>query len=256
MALDKSVCNKTINKFFVPLKMICKHTAIEHGWAGTFNPFFGFKNLRESDPSVLPFSLKEQQQLLEAIPEHWRPYFEFAFCSGLRPGEQIALKAHDIDWQKGIVNVCRAITLDEQGKLIEGPTKNKYSRRKIKLTKTMIDALKEQKKIYEKFRGEYFFCTNKGGRVDPSHLLRDVWVSSLKKARLMVREMMQTRHSFATNALSYGENPLWIAKVMGHRNTDMIIRVYSKFIEDARGTADGDSLTNAYHAIKSNKEEL
>jgi integrase len=40
----KSVCNRTINRIFVPLKMICKHAAIKHGWAGTFDPFFGFKS--------------------------------------------------------------------------------------------------------------------------------------------------------------------------------------------------------------------
>jgi integrase len=43
--------------------------------------------------------------------------------------------------------------------------------------------------------------------------------------------MKQTRHSFATVALSCGESPLWIAKVMGHRNTEMVIKVYSKYIE-------------------------
>jgi integrase len=109
----KSVCNKTINKFFIPLKMMCKHAAIEHGWAGTFDPFFGFKKLLESDASekILPFSLKEQKQVNEALPEHWKPYFDFAFCSGLRPGEQIALKADDIDWQNGILHVRRAITI-------------------------------------------------------------------------------------------------------------------------------------------------
>ena len=45
--------------------------------------------------------------------------------------------------------------------------------------------------------------------------------------------MKQTRHSFATVAMSCGENPLWIAKVMGHKNTEMIIKVYSKYIENA-----------------------
>jgi integrase len=95
----KSVCNRTINKFFIPLKMICKHVAIEYGWAGTFDPFFGFSKLPESDSSekIFPFSLREQRQVSEALPEHWRPYFDFAFCSGLRPGEQIGLKADDID---------------------------------------------------------------------------------------------------------------------------------------------------------------
>jgi len=254
----KRICNNTVNKFFVPLKMICKHVAIEHGWAGTYNPFFGFKKLPESDPSekIFPFPLWEQQQVKEALPEHWRPYFDFAFCSGLRPGEQIGLKPDDIDWQKGILHVCRAITLDKQGKPVEGPTKNRYSRRKIKLTEPMFGALREQKKLYEKFRGEYFFCTQSGARVDLSHLRRDVWVPCLEEEKLTYREMKQTRHSFATNALSYGENPLWIAKVMGHRNADMIIKVYGKFIEDARGTADGDSLAKAYRTIISSKEEL
>jgi len=30
-------------------------------------------------------------------------------------------------------------------------------------------------------------------------------------------------------ALSFGESPLWISKFMGHRDTTMIIKVYSKY---------------------------
>jgi hypothetical protein len=81
-----------------------------------------------------------------------------------------------------------------------------------------------------------------------------VWTPSLKKANVRAREMEQTRHSFATNALSYLEHPLWIVKVMGHCDADMVINVYSKFIEDGGYHTDGDSLTKAYHTIKSNKE--
>ncbi len=98
----RGIGNTTINKFFVPLKMICRHAAIAHGWGGTFDPFFGFKKLPQSDAreKIFPFSLSEQQQVREALPAHWRPYFDFAFCAGLRPGEQIALKGYDINWQK------------------------------------------------------------------------------------------------------------------------------------------------------------
>ena len=88
-----------------------------------------------------------------------------------------------------------------------------------------------------------------------SNLRRHVWTPSLKKAKVRMREMKQTRHSFATNALSFGESPLWIAKVMGHCNTEMIIKVYSRYIEDAKGTVDGDSLTRAYRAAQGNQEE-
>ena len=89
-----------------------------------------------------------------------------------------------------------------------------------------------------------------------SNLRQCVWTPSLKKANVRMREMKQTRHSFATNALSFGENPLWIAKVLGHCNTEMVIKVYSRYIEDAKGTRDGDSLTNAYRGLQVSKEEV
>ena len=107
-----------------------------------------------------------------------------------------------------------------------GETKNRYSRRTIKLTESMLHALLEQKKNHERFNCQYFFCSPRGERVHTSNLRRRIWKRALEKAGVPYREMKQTRHSFATNALSFGENPLWIAKVMGHRDTDMIIRVH------------------------------
>lgn len=67
--------------------------------------------------------------------------------------------------------------------------------------------------------------------------------------------MKQTRHSFATVALSCGENPLWIAKVMGHRNTEMIIKVYSKYIENAGISNDGAALNDALRGNPGNEGE-
>jgi integrase len=66
------------------------------------------------------------------------------------------------------------------------------------------------------------------------------------------REMRQNRHSFATNSLICGETPLWITKIMGHHNTDMIINVYLKHIEDAKGMTDGTFLAAAYGKAISN----
>ncbi len=94
--------------------------------------------------------------------------------------------------------------------------------------------------------GKFFFSSPIGALVDTSYLRRRAWKSALKKAGLDYREMKQTRHSFATNALSCGENPLWIARVMGHRDTDMIIRVYGKYIENFNGTQDGSYLNDFY----------
>ena len=237
----KEIKNETINKIFVPLKTICKSAAIEFGWGTGYSPFFGFKKLPEGDPyeAILPFSIEEQEKLIEQIPDHWKPYFRFAFCSGLRQGEQNGLKPEDIDWEKRLLHITRAITLDKEGKVIEGPTKNRYSRRTIRLTPVMYSVLEEQKRVYDQCKGTYFFCNTTGGMVNPSNLRRDAWFPALKAADLKIREMKQTRHSFATVAMSCGESPLWISNVMGHRNTDMIIKVYGRYIQNAAGTEDG-----------------
>jgi integrase len=130
-----------------------------------------------------------------------------------------------------------------------GETKNRYSRRIIKLTESMLKPLTEQNKIRDRFDCQYFFCSPTGDSVHASNLRRRVWKSALKDAGVAYREMKQTRHSFATNALSCGENPLWIAKVMGHRDTDMIIRVYGKYIEDAGSRTDDSKLDVQYNGL-------
>ena len=177
------------------MKMICKDAAVAYNWGSGYNPFFGFKKLPENDPyeKIFPFSVREQGKVIAQLSDHWKPYFRFAFSAGLRQGEQIGLKPEDIDWKKGLLKIRRALTLDEQGKIIEGPTKNRYSRRTIKLIKSMLEPLKAQKEIYDRFECEYFFCTSQGSRIHPSNLRTRVWLPALKKAGCEIRELKQTR---------------------------------------------------------------
>jgi integrase len=246
----RQIGNRSTNKIFVPLKMICNSAMNEYRWPG-YNPFFGFRKLPEDDAyeKIKPFNLEEQKAIIDKLPEHWKPYFLCAFCIGLRQGEEIGLKSDDIDWENGLLHIRRGITTNEDGEIMEGPTKNKYSRRTIKLNSIMIKALSAQKVIHDRFRGEYFFCSHEGQMVHRPNLYRRVWLPALKEASIPIRDMKQTRHSFATVALSRGENPLWIAKVMGHRDTSMIIRVYSKYVENICGTNDGSMLDAAYQEL-------
>lgn len=42
--------------------------------------------------------------------------------------------------------------------------------------------------------------------------------------------MYETRHTAATFWMAAGENPEWIARQMGHINTEMLFKVYSRFV--------------------------
>lgn len=75
-----------------------------------------------------------------------------------------------------------------------------------------------------------------GKSIYPSNLRHRVWIPALEKACIKFREMKQTQHAFATIALSCGENPLWIAKIMGHQDTNTIIKGYSKYVENVSGS--------------------
>jgi len=130
----------------------------------------------------------------------------------------------------------------------------RFSRRAIRLIPVMLEALKAQKAIYDQFKGKYFFCTTTGAQIDPDNLRDRVWTPTMKKAGLPYREMKQTRHTFATISLGCGENPLWIARTMGHRNTEMIIKVYSRYIEKSRGSDDGGLLNSILQGNEGNGE--
>jgi len=232
---DKAVGNESITKYFVVMKMVCKDVTIKYGWIGSYDPFFGFKmpkRKKDAYEKIFPFSINEQEKIIAVLPDHWKPYFEFAFASGVSQGEQRAIKSENIDWENETISINSAMTLDENGKTIEGPCKTKYRRRKIKLSPKMLSALKNQKIIYDQFKGKYFFCNETGTLFDPSNVRLKVWIPALKKAGIKYREMKQTRHSFGTYHLSKGTDPLKIAKVMGHRDAEMVLKVYGKCIDD------------------------
>ncbi len=47
---------------------------------------------------------------------------------------------------------------------------------------------------------------------------KTAWVYALKKTGLRYRRPYQTRHTYASMMLTAGENPVWVAAQMGHRD--------------------------------------
>lgn len=235
----KTISNNSLNKIISLLQRICNEADVIYKWGPSFNPFYGFKPLPKNDPydDINPFTTEEKKKIIENLPQHWRPYFEIAFRTGISPNEQLALKITDINWEKETLRISRAITKDKKGKRIEGLPKNKYRKRTLNLTEKIISFLIKQKNIQMKFKSTYLFCTENGDRIDPSNLLKRVWKPALEAAGVPYRPMKQTRHTFATSHMSRGVSPLKIAKFMGHRDADMVIKTYSKYMKEEHGVS-------------------
>jgi integrase len=78
----------------------------------------------------------------------------------------------------------------------------------------------------------HVFTNKHGYPLGVDNLRNKIWYPALTQASLRKRTMYQTRHSFASLMLSHGEDPLWVARMLGHTTLDMIFRHYGKFIRN------------------------
>jgi len=88
---------RRIQNVMIPLRVITRDAFVEYGWSNVADPFFGLKLPRVSKTRVFPFSFREWNILMELILRWYRPYFELAVQTWLRPSEQVALKWQAVD---------------------------------------------------------------------------------------------------------------------------------------------------------------
>lgn len=109
------VSARTINSSLIPLCAIF-HAAIEEGLLDR-SPLATIRNLKVEHDLPDPFSRREMETILGHLrhhhPEHLWNWYEFAFTTGVRPSEQIALRWEDVDWDGGAIRVQRARVLGE-----------------------------------------------------------------------------------------------------------------------------------------------
>lgn len=186
------------------------------------------KKTRSSNWEVDPFNQDEIKAILSEAKDQARNLFQFAFYSGLRTSELIALEWGDIDWLNGIIRVSRAVVLKQ-----EKGTKTKSGQRDVLLLPPALEALQNQKKFTFLEGGRVFYNprTKTPWETD-GQIRKTCWAHILKKAGVRYRNPYQTRHTYASMMLSAGENSLWVAKQMGHKDTEMIIKNYGRWIPD------------------------
>ncbi|HQQ71812.1 MAG TPA: site-specific integrase, partial [Alicycliphilus sp.] len=69
-----------------------------------------------------------------------------------------------------------------------------------------------------------------GEPLDNKNFSDRVWYPLLRHLGLPARRPYQMRHTAATLWLASGEAPEWIARQLGHASTEMLFRVYSRYV--------------------------
>ncbi len=210
------------------------------------------KTTRPSDYEVDPFSMDEIRAILAAADELYpggaaRNLFQFAFWSGMRTSELIALDWLHVDLDAGVVRVRNAQVVGTMK-----TTKTRAGLRDLMLLPSARAALEAQREVTRGMEHNRVFVVPRTGRPwgGDKQIRVDYWAHILKKAEVRYRNPYQTRHTFASMLLSRGENPMWVAQQMGHVDTEMITKTYGKWIPDS-STPSGYRTINAWDTFAS-----
>ena len=63
------------------------------------------------------------------------------------------------------------------------------------------------------------------------------------------------RDNYPDTGGSRRDNPVWIAKkIMGHRDAEMVIKVYSGYVENLQGSEEGSTLDAVFRRVEDVKK--
>jgi integrase len=193
-------------------------------------------------------SQDECSTFLQALEgERLGAMFSFALATGMRPEEYMALQWKDIDFEKGVVIVRRALITNRTGGGWHfSEPKTKQSRRSIPLPNPITQELKRHRTsqlterlklgaVWQDFN--LVFPSEVGTPLNPSRATR-VFKRVLKRAE--IRESIRLydlRHTTATLLLQGGINPKIVSERLGHSTITLTMDVYSHVLPNMQQDA-------------------
>ncbi len=191
---------------------------------------------RVPTPEIRPFSLDEAKRFLAAVSgERFEALYVLGLTSGMRLGELGGLFWSDLDLERGVLRVQRAL-ITGHGKQTLEPPKTPSSRRSIGLTVKAMEALRchRERQQAEGFpvNGDALVFTNTAGKpLNPSHLLCRSFKPILERAGLPNTTFhAATRHTCCCILLLQGVYPRSVSLQLGHSSVAFTLQKYGHFL--------------------------
>lgn len=239
MTLKNSVINKKIVNIKNLFNELCEEGLIAK------NPFKKIKRLRNEPTNIKPFSLEELKLLFETFDKmypHYSNFIRFLAFTGVRPNEAIALRWDCVDFENKKILIRQGYVLGEFTNL-----KTSGSVRDIDMTESLFEILYSQLSISGGV-SEFVFI-NKHNNIICWENFRQKYYKVLDAAKIQRRPAYQLRHTFASLAIKNNEDPLWVAKTLGHSSLKTTLSTYSRYIRSST-REDGTIIDNFFKNLK------
>lgn len=187
--------------------------------------------------TIRALTREEARELLDAARERpllYRVVF-FALHTGMRRGEIAALMWDDVDWDRRMVRVQRALQyIPGQGLVFTEP-KTASSRRAIALGRTVMEMLAEHRRDQEEcrrrlgpgYRDHGLVFAQEDGRPWSPDAMDRAFQRLCRQVGLEGVRFHDLRHTHATWLLEAGVHPKVVQERLGHSSITMTMDLYS-----------------------------
>jgi integrase len=199
--------------------------------------FQGRRKAQENGGNIPFFTPQETGKALEAVKAlhpRWYPFVACAFMTGLRFGELAALYRDDLDVERGVLTIARALSGNKVQPTKTGKVRHvKVSPGLVRILRTHIESmtLDGQVKGWSPEQRQWMFPTVFGNPIKYRRLTMEVWKPSLAAAKLTYRRFHATRHTYAASLLTEGADPRFVSAQLGHSKVSMTMDVYGRWIQ-------------------------
>lgn len=218
----QSLSARRINAVILNLSQIINEAADRFNFT---TPTQRMKPLKVKRSDLAPFTMDEVNLIIKNVRSDYRDYFLVRFFTGMRTGEIHGLKWKYVDFKNRQILIRETIVYGE----MEEDGKTDLSIREIHMSDIVHDALIRQRDVTH-IHSDFVFCNANALPLNLNNVTNRVWYPLLRYLKLELRRPYMTRHTAATLWLAAGENPEWIARQLGHTSTEMLFRVYSRFV--------------------------
>lgn len=202
--------------------------AVERGFVEA-NPVTPVASPRQEPAATRVRYLQPDQlrQLLAATPPAWRILIAMACMTGLRKGEQLALRFSDIDFDKRTISVTKTI---KQGRVTS--PKMPWSIGVVPLPESLVPMLEERRHKAPDPDG-LIFCRRDGSPL-PDSLPNRVLAKALEAAGLPAVSWHEAgRHSWVTAHLQAGTDIPTLTRLGRWKSADVLLSVYAHVVPTA-----------------------
>ena len=249
--VQKGLSRSHVRNIVVPLREMFNN-AIDNGLRVP-NPAvrMGKVNYRRGDSKKIDPLTREEVSVLLTMTKEKRPddyaLLLFAFRTGARAGEIVAVCPADLDFNSRFVQISRnssrgQITTPKNGRtrrvdmslqltnvLDDLVAKKKAAALTRELNKPESERRKSDEVISELMERPLFTRPN-GRRLDPNDLRRQILYPALAAAGIRRVRFHDARHTFASLLLQQGESLTYVRDQLGHSSIQMTVDVYGHLI--------------------------